>query len=137
MSIALPEEQFGQILALLGENSKGILELKSFMVEMRALRSDINTWKPQVDSGVNELEHAVTDLGERVKQALGVLLPQAVPVESGEGGVTTAQPSPTEVCGDPSGQLTTVREISTGVPSLGWCIPPSRNRPWSQVRRTP
>jgi hypothetical protein len=75
MSMASPEEQFGQILALLGENSRGISELKSSIVEMRALRSDINTWKPQVDSRVNELEHAVMDLGERVEQALGVLLP--------------------------------------------------------------
>jgi hypothetical protein len=66
MSMASPEEQFGQILALLGENSKGIQELRTSMVEMRALRTDINTWKPLVDNRVSELENAVMDLGERV-----------------------------------------------------------------------
>jgi hypothetical protein len=70
-------EQLGQILALLGENSKGINELKSLMSEMRALRSEINVWKPEVDNRVHELEHAVLDLGTRMDYALGMLLPQA------------------------------------------------------------
>jgi hypothetical protein len=62
---------------LLGENSKGINELKSSMSEMRALRSEINVWKPEVDNHVHELEHVVVDLGARMDRALEMLLPQA------------------------------------------------------------
>jgi hypothetical protein len=67
MAMATPEEQLGQILALLGENSKGINELKSSMSEMRTLRTKILTWKPEVNNHVHELEHVVLDLGERVE----------------------------------------------------------------------
>ncbi|CAD6253442.1 unnamed protein product [Miscanthus lutarioriparius] len=93
--MATQEEQLGQILALLDEKSKGINELKSSMSEMRALKTEIATWKPQVDNRVNELEHAVLDLGERVERALGVLLPPSeLVVEASPGSVTIAQPSP-------------------------------------------
>ena len=102
--MATPEEQYGQILALLSQNSKGIEELRSSMVEMRALRTNINSWKPIVDSRVTDLEHAVMDLGERMEQALGTLLLQAQPVDSSmvtlSGYVTIAQPPPTTALGD-------------------------------------
>ena len=39
MSMATPKEQFGQILSLLGENSKGITELKHSMEEMKLART--------------------------------------------------------------------------------------------------
>jgi hypothetical protein len=102
MALVTPEEQLGQILALLGENSKGINELKSSMTEMRALKTNLLLWKPEVDHHVHELEHAVLDLGERVEQALS-MIPQAQPLhrtrgeQFGEasieplGGVTVAQ----------------------------------------------
>jgi len=104
MSMASSEEQFGQILALLRKNLKGIQELRSSMTEIRALRTDINIWKPLVDNRVSELEHAVMDLDERMEQALGTLLPQAQPVDSStatlSGYVTIAQPPPTTAPGD-------------------------------------
>jgi hypothetical protein len=75
MAMATPEEQLGQILALVGKNSKGINELKSSMSEMRTLRTEILIWKPEVNNRVHELQHVVLDLGERVKRALGSLLP--------------------------------------------------------------
>ena len=43
MAMATPEEQLGQILTLLSENSKTIHELKSSMSEMRTLRMEILT----------------------------------------------------------------------------------------------
>ena len=94
--MATPEEQFGQILALLGANSKRITELKTSMSEMRALRSEFNVWKPQMDSHVDELEHAVLALGERMEKTLSNL-PQAEPVP---GVVTIAQPPPAAVSED-------------------------------------
>jgi len=104
MAMATPEEQYGQILALLGQNSKGIEEWHSSMVEMRALRTNINSWKPIVDSRVTDLEHAVMDLDERMEQALGTLLPQAQSVDSSmvmlSGCITIAQPPPTTAPGD-------------------------------------
>lgn len=72
--MASPEKQLDQILALLDENSKGINELKSSMSKMRALRSEINIWKPEVDNRVHKLEHTVMDLGAWMDRALGVLL---------------------------------------------------------------
>lgn len=91
--MATPEEQFGQILALSGQNSKGITELKTSMSEMRALRSELNVWKPQMDNRVEELEHAVLALGKMVEKTLSNL-PQA---ESVAGFVTIAQPPPAAV----------------------------------------
>jgi len=91
-----PEEQLGQILALLGENSKGINELKSSMSEIRAMRSEINSWKPEVDHRVHELEHAVADLGERMNRALDVLLPPAGAVPAGFVTIASASPAPRE-----------------------------------------
>jgi len=64
----LPEEQFGQILALLGENSKGIAELKSSMLEIRSAKEEIESWKPVVDHRVADLEKAVNQLGDRVEK---------------------------------------------------------------------
>jgi hypothetical protein len=43
MAMATPEEQLGQILALLSENSKGINKLKTSMTEMQTLRMEILT----------------------------------------------------------------------------------------------
>lgn len=94
--MASPEEQLGQILALLGENSKGINELKNSMTEMRALRTEINAWKPEVDNCIHDLEHAVVDLGERVDRVLGMLLPQAKPMLEGLVTVTSAPSAPRE-----------------------------------------
>jgi hypothetical protein len=74
MAMASLEAQLNQILALLDENSKGINEFKSSMSKMRALRSEINIWKPEVDNQVHKLEHAVMDLGAWMDRALGVLL---------------------------------------------------------------
>jgi hypothetical protein len=89
MAMASPKEQLSQILALLGENSKGINELKSSMSEMRALRSEINVWKPEVDNRVHELEHIVVDLGAQMDRALEMLLPQAGVVPEIPPGVVT------------------------------------------------
>jgi hypothetical protein len=44
MAMASPEEQLGQILAILSENSKGINDLKASMTEMHSLRTDILNW---------------------------------------------------------------------------------------------
>jgi hypothetical protein len=102
MVLVTPEEQLGQILVLLWENSKGINELKSSMTEMRALKMNLLLWKLEVDHRVHELEHAMLDLGERVEQALS-MIPQVQPLhpthseQFGEasvepsGGVTVAQ----------------------------------------------
>jgi hypothetical protein len=72
--MASPEEQYGQIIAMLSENSKGMNEVRA---EMRSMKTELLTWKPEVDNRVHELEHAVLDLGERVDKALGMLLSQA------------------------------------------------------------
>ena len=91
------EEQLGQILALLGENSKGINELKSSMTEMTAMKTDLLLWKPEVDNRVHELEHAVLNVGEHIEQVLGSRISLAQPLEPthGEqsGEITIAQPS--------------------------------------------
>jgi hypothetical protein len=65
-----PEEQFGKILALLGENSKGISELKQTMFEIRLAKEEIEAWRPEVDTRVTDLEKAVNHLGERVEKLL-------------------------------------------------------------------
>ena len=97
MASITKEEQLGQILALLGENSKGINELKSSMTEMTAMKTDLLLWKPKVDNRVHELKHAVLNLGERIEQVLGSRISLAQPLEPthGEqsGEVTIAQPS--------------------------------------------
>ena len=62
-----PEEQFGQILALLSENSKGISELKHSMSEIRLAKEEIEAWKPEVNLRVTDLEKAVNHLGDRVE----------------------------------------------------------------------
>jgi hypothetical protein len=95
MAMATPEEQLGQILAILGENSKGINELKTSMTEMRALKTET-----RVDHRVHKLEHGVLGLGERLDHALGSLVPQAQPLERPKaepfGGVTIAKPPLTD-----------------------------------------
>ena len=75
------EEQLGQIVALLGENSKGINELKSSMTEMTAMKTDLLLWKPEVDNRVHKLEHVVLNLGERIEQVLGSRISLAQPLE--------------------------------------------------------
>jgi hypothetical protein len=72
--MASPEEQYSQIITMLSENSKGMNEVRA---EMRSMKTELLTWKPEVDNRVHELEHAVLDLGERVDKALGMLLSQA------------------------------------------------------------
>jgi hypothetical protein len=67
MSMATLEEQFSQILALLGENSKGITKLKHSMEEMKLAKTDFETWKSEVNHRVADLEHAVNYLGERME----------------------------------------------------------------------
>lgn len=42
MATTTPEEQFGQILVLLDENSKGIANLKQSMEEMKEAKVDFN-----------------------------------------------------------------------------------------------
>ena len=54
----LLEEQFGQILALFSENSKGITDLKLSMSEIRVVMEEIKAWEPEID-------HHVTDLRRR------------------------------------------------------------------------
>jgi hypothetical protein len=90
MVMATPEEQLSQILALLSENSKGINEVKSSMSEMRTLRTEILTWKSNVDHRVHELEHVALDLGERIDQALGALHPPAQLTTQSEGELPNA-----------------------------------------------
>ena len=70
--MATPEEQFGHILSLLDENSKGITELKHSMEEMKLAKTDFEAWKPEVNHRVADLEHAVNYLGERMCNTLGV-----------------------------------------------------------------
>lgn len=76
--MATLEEQFGQNLALLSENSKGITELKYSMEEMKQAKSNFQTWKPEVDHRVADLEHAVNYLGERMEHFFGGKSKQAV-----------------------------------------------------------
>ena len=54
----LLEEQFGQILALFSENSKGITDLKLSMSEIQVAKEEIEAWKTEVD-------HRITDLRRR------------------------------------------------------------------------
>jgi hypothetical protein len=61
------EEQFGQILALLSQNSKGISELQATMTEMKAAKADLDAWKLEVDHRVADLESAVHHLGDHVE----------------------------------------------------------------------
>ena len=77
MAMTTPEEQLGKILALLGENSKGIKELKASMTEMRDLKTELYNWKPVVDQRVHDLEHTVLDLSERIDQVLDVINPSS------------------------------------------------------------
>lgn len=71
MAAATPEEHFGQILALLGQNSKGINELKASMEELKTAKADFDQWKPEVNQRVADLEHAVNYLGEKMEQLFG------------------------------------------------------------------
>lgn len=71
------EEQFGQILTLLSQNSKGISELKSSMNEMTKAKEEIEAWKPEVDNRMAILETAVTNLGEHVEYLIGFHSPSA------------------------------------------------------------
>jgi hypothetical protein len=88
--MATSKEQYGKLLALLEKNAKGIGELQNSMVEMRALRTHINLWKPQMDGRVNNLESAVLELSKKVEKVLSGL-PQAVPLPTPE--VTIASSS--------------------------------------------
>jgi hypothetical protein len=51
------------------------------MTDMRALKTDLLRWKPEVDHHVHELEHAVLDLGECIEQVRGSRVPQAYPLD--------------------------------------------------------
>jgi len=64
--MATPEEQYGQILALLNANQKGIAELES-MSEMKVAKADLDAWRPTVDHRVAGLEQAIHDLGDCVE----------------------------------------------------------------------
>lgn len=81
-------EKFGQILALLSENSKGILELKAMMTEIKLAKEEIEAWKPEVDSRMADLESAVSTLGERVKHLTGSN------ISSANKGISIEQPAP-------------------------------------------
>jgi hypothetical protein len=59
------------------------------------MRSEINSWKPEVENRIHELEHAVADLGERMDRALGVLLPTAGAALEVLAGVVTIATAPT------------------------------------------
>lgn len=71
MAAVTPEEQFGQILALLGENSKGICELKQSVSEMSFVKAEFDAWKPEVDHRVTELDHAVNYIWEKMEMLFG------------------------------------------------------------------
>lgn len=76
------------------------------MSEMRALRTEINTWKPQVDSRVDELEHAVLNLGEKVEKVLGIFPKPTDPVAAlPQDVVTIAHPpstNPSDILSSPT-----------------------------------
>ena len=71
MSMVTPKEQFGQVLSLLDENSKGITEPKHSMEEMKLAKADFEAWKPEVKHRVADLEHLVNYLGERMEHFFG------------------------------------------------------------------
>lgn len=77
------EEQFGQIVALLSENSKGIFELQTTMKEMKAAKADVDTWKLEVDHHVVDLENAVNNLGDRLELLInyGVSAKKEMPLD--------------------------------------------------------
>jgi hypothetical protein len=155
--MASPEEQYGQIIAMLSENSKGMNEVRA---EMRSMKTELLTWKPKVDNRVHEMEHAVLDLGERVDKALGMLLPQAeivAPTDDEQAGVTIAATSLTAVIREehfasPEGKVPSSAHLGLHPPraasgsldhgkrsshrglASGWCTPLSRAQPRSQVR---
>lgn len=63
------EDQFGQILALLGENPKGTpLELKVTMLEMKA---SLNASKSVDNNWVANLEHTINNIEKHVEQLFG------------------------------------------------------------------
>lgn len=62
------EEQLESILAMLGENNKGIAELKSAMHEMTMAKEEFDTWKPEVEQRVFDLQHMVVNLGHPIEQ---------------------------------------------------------------------
>lgn len=66
------DEQLERILAMLGENNKGIAELKTAMQEMTSAKEEFDAWKPDVEQRVSDLQHVVTQLGDRVEQLVAV-----------------------------------------------------------------
>lgn len=67
MSMASPEEQLGQILALLTQNSKGNADLQQLMEQVKSTKADFELWKPEVNTRVADLEHALNYIGERME----------------------------------------------------------------------
>jgi hypothetical protein len=61
------EEQFGQILTLLSQNSKRITDLQATITEMKVAKADLDAWKPEVNHRMADLENAVNRLNDRVK----------------------------------------------------------------------
>lgn len=91
-----PEEQFGHILALLSQNSKGITELKLSMSEMKAAKEDLDAWKPEVDHRVADLEQAVNHLNECVEKLYHHSVNSAKSLTLGEGKVEHPEPDPSK-----------------------------------------
>ncbi|XP_066310937.1 UDP-glycosyltransferase 72C1-like [Miscanthus floridulus] len=122
MASITKEEQLGQILALLGENSKGINELKSSMMEMTAMKTDL-LWKPEVENRVHKLEHAVLNLGECIEKVLGSRISLAQPLE------------PTH--GEQSGEVTFAHHGNSGGPLCLSERQESAGRPFVWAVRSP
>jgi hypothetical protein len=88
-----PEEQFGKILALLGENSKGITELKQTMSEIRLAKEEIEAWRPEVDTRVTDLEKAVNHLGEWMEKLLTDPVKSTSPTGETSNRIAGSKPS--------------------------------------------
>jgi hypothetical protein len=59
------------------------------------MRTEINSWEPEMDNRVHELEHAMVDQGERMDRAHGVLLPPVGAALEVPASIVTIASAPT------------------------------------------
>lgn len=69
--MASPEEQLGQILALLTQNSKGIADPQQSMEQVKSAKVDFELWKLEVNTRVVDLKHVVNYIGDHMEQLFG------------------------------------------------------------------
>lgn len=132
-----PKELFGQILALLSENSKGILELKSSMSEIRLVKEEIEAWKPEVDHRVaDQVKQLFSDRGKStLTEEAAELLAQLTPASTKARAMKVSSSAHLEpsCSGQHLGQkVATVTKPISEVPDLGQFLP-SWICLWSQV----